>query len=103
MLTITLRSPEDIQKIKELEENIKKFEELPPLSNPEDLQKIKELEEKIKKFEELPPLVEDVQRIKELEEENKKLLSVLTLEVNRRSYSYTNPYYRYKQYFWGNK
>jgi len=43
-ITIVLRSPEDIQKIKELEEKIKKFEELPPLSNPEDLQKIKELE-----------------------------------------------------------
>lgn len=30
-ITIVLRSPEDIQKIKELEEKIKKFEELPPL------------------------------------------------------------------------
>lgn len=45
-ITIVLRSPEDIQKIKELEEKIKKFEELPPLRNPEDLQKIKELEER---------------------------------------------------------
>lgn len=75
MFTIALRSSEDIQKIKELEEKIKKYEELPPLSNLEDLQKIKELEEKIKKFEELPRLSnpEDLQRIEELEKQKQDL------------------------------